>query len=114
MITLNFEGWFQCRLATDPDPSDEPRGVSGWTFAVAGEEDLDRIIRLQQPVSPRSPGPGSKVGVVVKAVSLDGQHVLDHPLVGASSNSSTNPSSKDEMASLRRTPPSASIPSTSS
>jgi hypothetical protein len=82
MITLNFEGWFQCRLATDPDPSDEPRGVSGWTFAVAGEEDLDRIIRLQQPVSPRSPGPGSKVGVVVKAVSLDGQHVLDHPLVG--------------------------------
>jgi len=82
MLTLNVEGWFQCRLATDPDPSDEPRGVSGWTFAVAGEEDLDRIIRLQQPVSPRSPGPGSKVGVVVKAVSLDGQHVLDHPLVG--------------------------------
>lgn len=82
MITLNFEGWFQCRLATDPDPSDEPRGVSGWTFAVAGEEDLDRIIRLQQPVSPRSPGPGSKVGVVVTAVSVDGRQVLDHPLVG--------------------------------
>jgi hypothetical protein len=85
MLTLNFEGWFQCRLATDPDPSDEPRGVSGWTFAVAGEEDLDRIIRLQQPVSPRSPGPGcpeSKVGVVVKAVSVDGRQVLDHPLVG--------------------------------
>jgi hypothetical protein len=86
MITLNFEGWFQCRLATDPDPSDEPRGVSGWTFAVAGEEDLDRIIRLQQPVSPRSPGPGfpeSKVGVVVTAVSVDGRQVLDHPLVGS-------------------------------
>jgi hypothetical protein len=82
MITLNFEGWFQCRLATDPDPSDEPRGVSGWTFAVAGEEDLDRIIRLQQPVSPRSPGPGSKVSVVVTAVSVDGRQVLDHPLVG--------------------------------
>ena len=85
MLTLNFEGWFQCRLATDPDPSDEPRGVSGWTFAIAGEEDLDRIIRLQQPVSPRSPGPGfpeSKVGVVVTAVSVDGRQVLDHPLVG--------------------------------
>jgi hypothetical protein len=85
VITLNFEGWFQCRLATDPDPSDEPRGVSGWTFAVAGEEDLDRIIRLQRPVSPRSPGPGcpvSKVGVVVTAVSVDGRQVLDHPLVG--------------------------------
>lgn len=82
MLTLSFEGWFQCRLATDPDPSDEPRGMSGWTFAVAGEEDLDRIIRLQQPVSPRSPGPGSKVGVVVTAVSVDGRQVLDHPLVG--------------------------------
>jgi hypothetical protein len=86
MITLNFEGWFQCRLATDPDPSDEPRGVSGWTFAVAGEEDLDRVIRLQQPVSPRSPGPGfpeSKVGVVVRSVTVDEQRIPDHPLVGS-------------------------------
>ena len=47
MIALAFDGWAECRLATDPDPSDEPRGVSGWTFAVAGEPDLDRIIRLQ-------------------------------------------------------------------
>lgn len=81
MLALNFEGWFQCRLATDPDPSDEPRGVSGWTFAMAGEEDLDRIIRLQEPVSPRSHGP--EVGVVVRTVSLDERPVDEHPLVGA-------------------------------
>ena len=81
MLTLNFEGWFQCRLATDPDPSDEPRGVSGWTFALAGEEDLDRIIRLKEPVSPRSRGP--EVDVSVRAVSVDGYQVTEHPLVGA-------------------------------
>jgi hypothetical protein len=80
MLTLSFEGWFQCRLATDPDPSDEPRGVSGWTFAVAGEEDLDRVIRLQEPVSPRSHGP--EVGVVVRNVTVDERHIPDHPLDG--------------------------------
>jgi hypothetical protein len=80
MLTLNFEGWFQCRLATDPDPSDEPRGASGWTFAVAGEEDLDRIIRLQEPISPRSHGP--EVGVLVRTVTVGERHILDHPLVG--------------------------------
>ncbi|MDQ3923190.1 MAG: hypothetical protein M3309_04580 [Actinomycetota bacterium] len=81
MLTLNFEGWFQCRLATDPDPSDEPRGVSGWTFAVAGEEDLDRVIRLQEPVSPRSHSP-KDFGVTVQTVSVGGQQVQDHPLIG--------------------------------
>ena len=39
-IWLKFTGWFQCRLATDPDPTDEPRGVSGYVRAVAGEPDL--------------------------------------------------------------------------
>jgi hypothetical protein len=81
MLALDFEGWFQCRLATDPDPSDEPRGVSGWTFALAGEEDLDRTIRLQEPVSPRVRGP--EVGVVVRTVSVDERPVAEHPLVGA-------------------------------
>jgi hypothetical protein len=79
VLTLNIEGWFQCRLATDPDPSDEPRGVSGWTFAVAGEEDLDRIIRFQEPISPRSHGP--EVGVAVRTVSVGGQQIPNHPLV---------------------------------
>ncbi|MGW2031023.1 hypothetical protein [Streptomyces spinosus] len=48
-LTLEFAGWFIARLATDPDPTDEPRGVSGSTFALAGEPDLDRIIVLKDP-----------------------------------------------------------------
>lgn len=46
-LTLTFEGWCTIRIPTDPDPSDEPRGASGYTFAFAGEPDLDRLIRLQ-------------------------------------------------------------------
>lgn len=63
MLILAFEGWFQVRLATDPDPSDEPRGVSGTTFALAGEPDFDRIVRFHDPVAPRSHG--QPVGVFV-------------------------------------------------
>jgi hypothetical protein len=48
-LVIAFEGWFLCRLATDPDPSDEPRGVSGSTFALPGEPDLDRVIVLHDP-----------------------------------------------------------------
>ncbi len=81
MLAIHFEGWFQCRLATNPDPSDEPRGVSGYTFALPGEPDLDRIIRLQDPVAHRSHGPG--VGVSVRSVSLGDSPIDDHPLVGA-------------------------------
>ena len=46
-LVLEFEGWCSLRLPTDPDPSDEPRGISGYTFAFAGEPDLDRILNLQ-------------------------------------------------------------------
>lgn len=81
MLSLYFSGWFQCRLATDPDPTDEPRGVSGFTFAVAGEPDLDRIIRLHDPVAPRSHGP--PVGVRVTRVAREGRDQEDHPLLGA-------------------------------
>ncbi|KYG06206.1 hypothetical protein BE21_36195 [Sorangium cellulosum] len=81
MLIVDFDGWFQCRLATDPDPTDELRGASGFTFALPGEPDLDRIIRFQDPVAPRSHGPA--VGVRVKRVSLDGQLLSDHPLLGA-------------------------------
>jgi hypothetical protein len=81
MLRLEFEGFFQCRLTTDPDPSDETRGVSGWTFAVAPEPDLDRVIRLQNPVALRSQGP--TVGVNVVRVNIDDQHVANHPLLGA-------------------------------
>jgi hypothetical protein len=82
MLTLHFEGWLECRLATDPDPTDEPRGVSGWTFAVAGEPDLDRTLRLQ-PDGAVNRRYGPPVGVAVRRVSLFGQDVPGHPLLGA-------------------------------
>ena len=82
MLLLTFSGWFQCRLATNPDPTDERRGVSGYTFALGEEPDLDRVIRLQNPVAPRSHGP--RVGVSVTEVKVDGKLRQGHPLVGAS------------------------------
>src|SRR5215217_9320292 len=81
MLKLEFEGFFQCRLASDPDPADETRGVSGLTFAVAPEPDLDRIIRLQDPVALRSAGP--TVGVTIVRVQIDDQPTANHPLLGA-------------------------------
>ena len=47
-LRIHFEGGFQCRLATDPDPTRESRGVSGYTYALAGESDLDQVICLQR------------------------------------------------------------------
>jgi hypothetical protein len=81
VLDLFFDGWFQCRLATDPDPADEPRGVSGWTFAVGDEPDLDRIIRFQDPRVHRTHGP--TVGVQVRRVKVDGKRADSHPLAGA-------------------------------
>jgi hypothetical protein len=84
-VSLHFEGWFQCRLATDPDPSDEPRGVSGSTFAVAGEPDLDRVLRLQpEGIVARLGGPN--VGVSVTDVEVDGAAKHEHFLIGARVN----------------------------
>jgi hypothetical protein len=82
MITLHFEGWFQCRMATDPDPTDEPHGVSGPTFTVAGEPPFDRLIRLQDPICPRYPHTDD-IGVDVVRIEVDGSAVADHPLLGA-------------------------------
>ncbi len=76
-VELAFSGWFECRLATDPDPADEPRGVSGTTFACPGEPDLDRVIRFQPGPTNRSPGPA--VGVRVSEVTRD-RRPVDHPL----------------------------------
>lgn len=64
-LLLEFDGYFQMRMATDPDPTDEKRGVSGYTFALAGEPDLDAIVHFQ-PDEPgvwqRKFGPGDKSG----------------------------------------------------
>ncbi len=81
IIVCSFTGWVQVRLATNPDPPDERRGVSGYTFALPGEPDLDRILRTRDPVAPRSHGP--PIGVAVHAVSIDGVNVPSHPLIGA-------------------------------
>lgn len=64
-LTLEFEGYFQYRMPTDPDPEDELRGVSGYTFALAGEPDLDRTVHFQpdeKGVYQRRFGIGDKQG----------------------------------------------------
>lgn len=81
VLSIFFKGWFQCRLATDPDHYRHPRGSQGWTFAVQGEPDLDRIIRFREPVAPRSHA--AAVAVLVSAVEKDGVAVPGHPLLGA-------------------------------
>jgi hypothetical protein len=81
MLAITFAGWAQCRLATDPDPYDEPRGVSGYMYAYAGEPDLDRLIRFQDPPFRRTHTP--TIGVMVRSVVLDGVPVAGHPLQGA-------------------------------
>jgi hypothetical protein len=82
MTSVSFAGWFQSRFATDPDDFDDPRGAQGWTFALDGEPDFDRIIRLENPTAPRSHGPN--VGVGVTGVTVGGQPAPAHPLMGAS------------------------------
>jgi hypothetical protein len=88
MLELYFEGWFQCRLARDPDPSDEKRGISGASFATVYEPDLDRIIRLNDAVASRArylPDDHQvpPVGVSVTSVYIHGQKTTTHPLLGA-------------------------------
>src|ERR1051325_4509036 len=78
MLILNFEGYFQMRMATDPDPTDDKRGVSGYTFAFAGEPDFDAKIHLQPDedgVWERDfgPGGGPKVGVKVTDATRNNQ-----------------------------------------
>lgn len=86
MLILEFEGYFQDRMTTDPDPTDEKRGVSGYTFAFAGEPDLDNIVHFQ-PDEPgvweREFGPagGPKVGVTVRRATRDGNDAPE--LLGA-------------------------------
>ena len=81
MITLHFAGWFTCRLATDPDPHDERRGVSGYTRAYVHEPDLDRVIYWQPPAFTRPLTPA--IGVTVRRVVVGDQEQSNHALVGA-------------------------------
>ena len=90
MLDIQFEGYFQCRFATDPDPTDELRGISGPTFAVPGEPNLDRIIRLNDFKNIRYPRKQEE-GVVVSGVLVDDVSVPHHPLLGAQVNLLGNP-----------------------
>jgi len=78
-LSINFEGWCQIRLPTNPDPADEPRGVSGYTFALAGEPDLDRVIRFHDPVTPRTHA--EIPDVRVRSVTIGGKESKNSPLV---------------------------------
>lgn len=83
MMELRFRGWFQCRLATDPDPYDEPRGVSGYVHAYVGEPDLDRVVRLQRPPFSRAYAP--PVGVRIDQVlhhdlAVEQSRLIDSPV----------------------------------
>ena len=76
LLQVSFEGWFMCRIATDPDPTNETMGRSGYTIALPGEPPLDQVIRLQPDDRTvlREPGPenGIEIGVKVTDVQFGG------------------------------------------
>ena len=89
MLYVSFEGYWQLRMALDPDPNDEPLGFSGPTRVVPGEPPFDGVIRFNDPVCPRWPH-DRDIGVRVHRVQVDETgvpHTLrpwpHHPLLGA-------------------------------
>jgi hypothetical protein len=80
LLEIQYRGFFFCRLATDPDPTDEQRGVSGYTMALVDEDPLDQVIRTQidkkfARKNLREPAQRMKikVGVKVRDVLFDGK-----------------------------------------
>lgn len=81
LLEIQFQGYFMCRIATDPDPTNELRGVSGYTLALIHEDPLDQVIRPQidDPLflerNLREPARQMKIriGVDVNNVLFDGQ-----------------------------------------
>lgn len=69
MLEIAFSGRWQLRMALDPDPNDEPRGVSGPTVALPGEPDFDTFMYLQDPIQPRYPF-DTGYGVFVDSVTI--------------------------------------------
>ncbi|HVH24908.1 MAG TPA: ferritin-like domain-containing protein [Pseudonocardia sp.] len=72
-LSVDFDGWYQARLATGGDPYNDPRGVSGWQFAYPGEPDLDRIIRFHPAGTFLRPhlDPGITIGVTISSATVD-------------------------------------------
>ena len=83
ILELEFGGYFMARLATDPDPTTEERGISGYTMALASEPPLDQVLRLQlDPATElrvRDPAGdlGIQVGVNVRDVRFNGESYSD-------------------------------------
>jgi hypothetical protein len=81
LLEIQFQGYFMCRIATDPDPTNEQMGVSGYTLALLGEDPLDQVVRTQidDPAfllrNLREPAKRMKVhvGVDVNEVLFDGK-----------------------------------------
>src|SRR5262249_7826479 len=90
-LDINFEGYFMCRLATDPDPTNEERGMSGYTMALANEDPLDQVIRLQatpewleRNARPPLMEMNGAIGVTVKSTHFNGVAYAGAPgLIGA-------------------------------
>lgn len=95
-VKIEFDGSFQCRLATDPAPSaasvSHPSDITapatytspgdGWTFAYL-EAPFDRIIRLSNPVQLRSALVDAWKDTTVKAVLVDdGAGLVTVPMDG--------------------------------
>ena len=84
---IHFDGIFQDRLATDSDSFDNRRGEQGWTKAHSEEPDFDRIIRFNDPLSPRNYI--DKVGVFITKILMNGTNVSDS-LIGKTINLGSN------------------------
>jgi hypothetical protein len=78
-VKFSFSGSFQCRLATDPDPSNATRSdpnnrlrSAGWTYDY-GEARFDRIVRFHTPVELRSALIDTFVPVTVTSIEVQPQ-----------------------------------------
>lgn len=97
VLEIEFQGWFQCRLATDTDGAFVRRGVTGNAFAIGDEPDLDRVIRFQpDDAIKRSHCPPVGVGVtsarLIKSALHAPQSGIPVPkLIGAAVNLLGNP-----------------------
>lgn len=95
-LHIKFSGWFQSRFATNPDPADDPRGTRGFSRALPGEPDFDRIIRFQPEGTFMRSHVKQEVGVKVTAVFDARGYVVNHPLLETRVNLEDNPIFKGE------------------
>lgn len=69
-MTVSFSGFWLCRLATDPDPSNDDRGRTGFTLAVGAEDDLDPSIFCQTADVERTYGRSPYAGLPTASESF--------------------------------------------